>query len=76
MRLADVKLRAFLKPARVVPEPGALVVTFDDRSKFHAKQVLDKFEDVAGLVARVFGDVDFELVTPDGSKKSRGVAAP
>ncbi|PYE55809.1 DNA polymerase III subunit gamma/tau [Deinococcus yavapaiensis] len=69
LRQANVQLRAFLKPAQVSVEGASVLVSFDERSKFHAKQTLDKFEDVAAIVERVFGAVDFELVTPDGTKK-------
>lgn len=76
LRLADIKLRALLKVARAnTVATGALVVTYEDRYRFHAKQVLDQFDDLAALVTRVYGPVEVELVTPEGSKKKSGRSA-
>ncbi len=72
LRLADIKMRALLKVARANPIEGALIVTYDERHKFHAKQVQDKFEELAGLVERVYGPIELELVTSEGSKKKSG----
>lgn len=69
LRHADIKMRALLKVARANPVSGGLVIVYEDKHKFHAKQVIDKFDDLAALVQRTFGPIDVELVTPEGSKK-------
>lgn len=70
LRLADIKMRAFLKPAQASFENGALVITIS--SKFHGTQVISKFDELSELVVKVFGDIPFEVVTPDSSKKKSG----
>ena len=75
LRLADIKMRALLKVARANPVEGALIVTYDERHKFHAKQVQDKFEELSGLVERVYGPIALELVTSEGSKRTAGRSA-
>ncbi len=84
VRAASIQLRAFLKPARTHAEPGYVSLTYDEKSAFHAKQVVAKFDDVAALALRVFGPVTFELIAPEGSRRIKlggaggggGVAAP
>ncbi|MBB6099537.1 DNA polymerase-3 subunit gamma/tau [Deinobacterium chartae] len=70
-RLAPPQLRAFFKPARpeLQLEAGRVALHFDERSKFHATQTLAKFDEVAALVEQVFGAVEFEVITAEGSKK-------
>ena len=69
VRAASIQLRAFLKPARTHAEPGYVSLTYDEKSAFHAKQVVAKFDDVAALALRVFGPVTFELIAPEGSRR-------
>ncbi|WP_034386382.1 DNA polymerase III subunit gamma/tau [Deinococcus sp. YIM 77859] len=68
-RQASMQLRAFLKPARMHAEPGYVSLTYDEKSTFHAKQVAAKFDEVAGLVLKVFGPVTFELIAPEGNRR-------
>ncbi|GGJ33621.1 DNA polymerase III subunit gamma/tau [Deinococcus roseus] len=70
LRLADIKMRAFLKPAQASFEGGSLIITIS--SKFHGAQVISKFDELADLVSKVFGEIPFEVVTPDSSKKKSG----
>lgn len=64
-----MQLRAFLKPARMHAEPGYVSLSYDEKSSFHAKQIAGKFDEVAGLVLKVFGPVTFELVAPEGGRR-------
>ena len=69
LRLADTKTRAFLKPARAEFQDGHVTVFYDDKAKFHAKQISDKFDDLAALIGRAMSPVSVELITPEGRKK-------
>ncbi|MBC7645574.1 MAG: DNA polymerase III subunit gamma/tau [Pseudopedobacter sp.] len=69
LRLADTKTRAFLKPARAEFQDGHVIVFYDDKAKFHAKQISDKFDDLAALIGRAMSPVSVELITPEGRKK-------
>ncbi|WP_264777378.1 DNA polymerase III subunit gamma/tau [Deinococcus aetherius] len=71
VRQATMQLRAFLKPARTHAEPGYVSLTYDEKSAFHAKQVVSKFDEVGALVLKVFGPVTFELIAPEGGRKVR-----
>lgn len=62
----SMQVRAFLKPARMHTQPGYVSLTYEDKNAFHAKQVAAKFGEIAGVAARVFGPVEFELIAPDG----------
>lgn len=72
LRLADIKMRAFLKPAQASFDGGSLIISIS--SKFHGAQVISKFDELSELVSKVFGDIPFEVVTPDSSKKKLGNA--
>ncbi|GGM11625.1 DNA polymerase III subunit gamma/tau [Deinococcus aerophilus] len=84
VRAASMQLRAFLKPARTHAEPGYVSLTYDEKNAFHARQVVAKFDDVAALALKVFGPVTFELIAPEGSRRTKlggagggeGMAAP
>ncbi len=69
LRLADAKTRAFLKPARAEFQDGHLMVFYDDKAKFHAKQISDKFDDLVALAGRAMGPLSVELITSEGRKK-------
>ncbi|PNY81547.1 DNA polymerase III subunit gamma/tau [Deinococcus koreensis] len=71
IRQASMQVRAFLKPARTHAESGYVSLTYDGKNAFHAKQVVGKFDDLAGLVLKVFGPVTFELIAPEGGRKVR-----
>ncbi|MEF2279018.1 DNA polymerase III subunit gamma/tau [Deinococcus sp. YIM 134068] len=71
VRQATMQLRAFLKPARTHAEAGYVSLTYDEKSAFHARQVVSKFDEVAALVLKVFGPVTFELIAPEGGRKVR-----
>ncbi len=71
VKLAGIQMRAFLKPARVDVEPGVLRLTYDERSKFHARQLLEKFDELLPLVRKVFGNLMFEVMTSEGSKRAQ-----
>ncbi|AWN23712.1 hypothetical protein DKM44_11120 [Deinococcus irradiatisoli] len=71
MTLANMQMRAFLKPARTHAEAGYASLSYDARGKFHAKQVYDKFDEVGALVLKVFGPVTFELISPDHNRKAK-----
>lgn len=73
VRQASMQVKAYLKPARQHAEPGYVSLTYDDRNKFHAKQLAGKFDDVAKLVLKVFGPVMFELVAPDNLGKRQNL---
>ena len=73
VRQASMQVKAYLKPARQHAEPGYVSLTYDDRNKFHARQLAGKFDDVAKLVLKVFGPVMFELVAPDNLGKRQNL---
>ncbi|SEJ40588.1 DNA polymerase III, gamma subunit [Deinococcus reticulitermitis] len=62
----SMQVRAFLKPARMHAQPGYVSLTYEQKNAFHAKQIAGKFDELAAVVARVFGPVEFELIAPDG----------
>ncbi|RJF72128.1 DNA polymerase III subunit gamma/tau [Deinococcus cavernae] len=76
VRQASMQVKAYLKPARQHAEPGYVSLTYDDRNKFHAKQLAGKFDDVAKLVLKVFGPVTFELVAPDNLGRRQNLGGP
>ncbi|WP_221089685.1 DNA polymerase III subunit gamma/tau [Deinococcus aquaedulcis] len=69
LRQASMQLKAYLKPARMHAEPGYVSLSYDEKNKFHAKQLAGKFDEVGALVLRVFGPVTFELVAPEGGRR-------
>ncbi len=69
LTLANMQMRAFLKPARMHAEAGYASLSYDARGKFHAKQVYDKFGEVGALALKVFGPVTFELISPEHNRK-------
>ncbi len=71
INLAKMQMRAFLKPARMHAEAGYVSLSYDARGKFHAAQVHQKFDEVGGLVLRVFGPVVFELISPEHNRKQK-----
>ncbi|MBB6016447.1 DNA polymerase III subunit gamma/tau [Deinococcus radiopugnans] len=71
VRAASMQLRAFLKPARMHAEAGYVSLIYDDKNAFHAKQALNKFDDISALALRVFGPVTFELITAEATKKQK-----
>lgn len=76
MRRASMQTRAFLKPARKHAEAGYVSLTYDEKAKFHAKQVYDTFNTVAELVLKAFGAVTFELISPEHQRKQQLGEAP
>lgn len=64
-RSATMQMRAFLRQGQVELMPSRVVVTFTERTAFHGKQVLLRFEDLAVLVSRTFGTTTLEVVTPE-----------
>ncbi|PTA67941.1 DNA polymerase III subunit gamma/tau [Deinococcus arcticus] len=82
LRQASMQLKAYLKPARMHAEAGYVSLSYDEKNKFHAKQLAGKFDEVGALVLRVFGPVTFELVAPEGGRRVKlggnpdGGAAP
>ncbi len=71
LRMADAKTRAFLKPARAEVQGGHLTVFYDDKAKFHAKQISDKFDDLVALVGRAMGPLSLTLTTSEGPPKKK-----
>jgi len=71
LRMADAKTRAFLKPARAEVQGGHLTVFYDDKAKFHAKQISDKFDDLVALVGRAMGPLSLTLTTSEGPSKKK-----
>ncbi|MVN86967.1 DNA polymerase III subunit gamma/tau [Deinococcus sp. HMF7620] len=69
VRQASMQLKAFLKPARMHAEAGYVSLSYDERNAFHAKQVANKFDDIAKIVLKVFGPVTFELIAPEGGRR-------
>ncbi|MFC4455893.1 DNA polymerase III subunit gamma/tau [Deinococcus sonorensis] len=72
VKLASMQTRAFLKPARMHAQQGYVSLTYDAKSTFHAKQVVEKFEELSRAVLKVFGPVTLEIIgpTPDTSRKT------
>ncbi len=58
---ADVRLKAFLAPARVEQGENTIRVIFPEANEFHHKQLLLRLDEFAALVAEVAGP-GFELV--------------
>ncbi len=69
MRVASMQLKAFLKPARMHAEAGYVSLLYDEKNAFHGTQIMNKFDDVAALVLKVFGPITFEVIAPKGGKK-------
>ncbi|WP_188963623.1 DNA polymerase III subunit gamma/tau [Deinococcus aquiradiocola] len=72
VKAANSQTRAFLKPARMHAQQGYVSLSYDDKSTFHAKQVVSKFDELGRLVAQVFGPVTLEVLgpTPESSRRA------
>ncbi len=68
---ADVRLKAFLAPARVEQEDTVIRVIFPEANEFHHKQLLQRLGEFTKLVAEVAGP-GYELVIdgPAGSSRA------
>lgn len=53
---ANAQLNAFLRPAEDSIDGSTLVLTYDDRFKFHRQQIEARLDDVVRLVREVAGD--------------------
>ena len=73
VKLSSQQTRAFLKTARRHAQAGYVSLTYDEKWKFHAKQVISKFEEVSRLVVQIFGPVMLEIIgpTPDSSRRAQ-----
>lgn len=66
VRAASLQLRAFIKTAQKHSEPGYVCLSYEPRWKFHARQVMDKWDELSDLVLKTFGPVTLEIVPPEG----------
>jgi DNA polymerase III subunit gamma/tau len=73
VQAASSQTKAFLKPARMHAQQGYVSLNYDDKSGFHAKQMVSKFEELSKLVLKVFGPVQLEIIgpNPDSSRKAQ-----
>ncbi len=73
VQAASSQTKAFLKPARMHAQQGYVSLSYDDKSSFHARQMISKFDDLGKLVVKVFGPVQLEILgpTPDTSRKAQ-----
>lgn len=69
LRQTTLQLRAFLKPAQVHIEGERVVLTYDEKSSFHGKQIAKKWEVLLPVIVKVFGPVTLELITPEITKQ-------
>ena len=73
VQAASSQTKAFLKPARMHAQQGYVSLSYDDKSSFHARQMISKFDELGKLVVKVFGPVQLEILgpTPDTSRKAQ-----
>ena len=73
LQAASSQTKAFLKPARMHAQQGYVSLSYDDKSSFHARQMISKFDELGKLVVKVFGPVQLEILgpTPDTSRKAQ-----
>ncbi len=73
---ADVRLKAFLAPARVEHDEKTIRVIYPEANEFHHKQLLLRLDEFAALVEEVAGP-GFELIVdgPGGITKAPKAAA-
>ncbi|WP_424950776.1 DNA polymerase III subunit gamma/tau [Deinococcus sp.] len=70
---ADAQMKALLRPARMHAQQGYVSLSYDDKSSFHARQMVSKLEELSRLVLKVFGPVMLEIIgpTPDSRRKAQ-----
>ena len=66
VKAASMQLKAFIKTAQKHSEPGYVSLTYEARWKFHARQVMDKWDELSAHVLKVFGPVTLEVIPPEG----------
>ena len=73
LQAASSQTKAFLKPARMHAQQGYVSLSYDDKSSFHARQMISKFDELGKLVIKVFGPVMLEILgpTPDTSRRAQ-----
>lgn len=73
---ADVRLKAFLAPARVEQADTVIRVIFPAENEFHHKQLLQRLDEFTKLVAEVAGP-GYELVIdgPAGNARAKVTGA-
>lgn len=63
IKKATLQMRAYLKPAVVKIEPSLLTIEFAQNNTFHGMQALRKANELAQLVADVFGTMTLKVIT-------------
>lgn len=65
IKKTTLQLHAFLKPALITITPSLITIEFAEKSTFHGIQTLRKSNELAQLVADMFGSITLEIITQE-----------